>query len=81
MVLAHALAHRGAGLGLGQHGLAGAIAFGALAIVNGALHLIHVDKYGASGSDITGVADGAAAGSFQGGQRLSGVAPRRRRPA
>jgi hypothetical protein len=33
MVLAHALAHRGAGLGLGQHALAGAIAFGALAIV------------------------------------------------
>ena len=74
-----AFLHRGAGLGLGQHALAGAIAlaasiagllafpslrpglraalafsFGGLAIVNGALHLIHIQKYGAGGSDVTG---------------------------
>jgi uncharacterized protein len=83
LVLVHALddafVHRGPGLGLGQHALAGAIAlaasiaallafpslrpglraalafsFGGLAIVNGALHLIHIEKYGASGSDVTG---------------------------
>jgi uncharacterized protein len=83
LVLVHALdeafLHRGPGLGLGQHALAGAIAlaasiagllafpslrpglraalafsFGGLAIVNGALHLIHIEKYGASGSDVTG---------------------------
>ena len=83
LVLAHALddafVHRGAGLGLGQHALAGAIAlaasiagllafpslrpglraalafsFGVLAIVNGTLHLVHIEKDGASGSDVTG---------------------------
>ena len=83
LVLVHALddafVHRGAGLGLGQHALAGAIAlvasiagllafpslrpglraalafsFGGLAIVNGTLHLIHIEKYGAGGSDVTG---------------------------
>jgi uncharacterized protein len=83
LVLAHALddafVHRGPGIGLGQHALAGAIAlvaavggllafpslrpglraalafcFGALAIVNGTLHVIHVQKYGAGGSDVTG---------------------------
>ena len=83
LVLAHALddafVHRGAGLGLGQHALAGAIAlaasiagllafpslrpglraalafsFGVLAVVNGTLHLVHIEKYGASGSDVTG---------------------------
>jgi uncharacterized protein len=84
LVLVHALddafVHRGPGLGLGQHALAGAIAlaaavagvlafpslrhglraalafsFGGLAIVNGALHVIHIDKHGAAGSDLTGV--------------------------
>jgi hypothetical protein len=83
LILVHALddafLHRGPGLGLGQHALAGAIAlaasiagllafpslrpglrgalafaFGGLAIVNGALHAIHIDKYGAGGSDLTG---------------------------
>jgi hypothetical protein len=83
LALAHALddafVHRGHGLGLGQHALAGAIAvaaaiagvlafpslrpglramlafsFGGLAIVNGALHAIHIQKYGAGGSDVTG---------------------------
>ena len=83
LVLVHALddafVHPGAGLGLGQHALAGAIAlvasiagllafpslrpglraalaftFGVLAIVNGTLHLIHIQKFGASGSDLTG---------------------------
>ena len=83
LVLVHALddafVHRGPGLGLGQHALAGlialaasiagllafpslrpglragvAFAFGGLAIVNGALHVIHIEKYGAGGSDVTG---------------------------
>ena len=83
LVLVHALddafVHRGAGLGLGQHALAGLIAlaacvagvlafpalrpglraalafsFGGLAIVNGALHVIHIQKHGAAGSDVTG---------------------------
>jgi hypothetical protein len=83
LVLVHALddafVHRGAGLGLGQHALAGAISlaasvaallafpslrpglraavaftFGGLAIVNGALHVLHVDEHGASGGDFTG---------------------------
>jgi poly(3-hydroxybutyrate) depolymerase len=83
LVLVHALddafVHRGAGLDLGQHALAGAIAlaatvagllafpslrpglraalafaFAGLAVVNGALHVIHIDKYGASGGDVTG---------------------------
>jgi dienelactone hydrolase len=81
--LAHALddafVNRGAGLGLGQHALAGAIAlaaavagvlafprlrpglraalafsFGGLAIVNGALHVLHIGKHGATGGDFTG---------------------------
>jgi hypothetical protein len=84
LALLHALddafVHRGPGLGLGQHALAGAIAvvaavlavaafprlrpglraalafaFGGLAVVNGALHTIHVTQYGASGGDVTGV--------------------------
>jgi len=83
LALVHALddafVHRGPGLGLGQHALAGAIAlaasvagvlafpslrpglrtalafaFGGLAIVNGALHVIHVGEHGAAGSDVTG---------------------------
>jgi uncharacterized protein len=74
-----AFVNRGAGLGLGQHALAGAIAlaaaiagvlafpslrpglraalafsFGGLALVNGALHVLHIDKHGASGGDFTG---------------------------
>jgi uncharacterized protein len=81
--LAHALddafVNRGAGLGLGQHALAGAIAlaaaiagvvafprlrpglraalafsFGGLALVNGALHVMHIGKHGADGGDFTG---------------------------
>ena len=84
LALVHALddafVHRGPGLGLGQHALAGLIAIGAgtagvvafpslrpglraalafsyggLALVNGMLHLIHVERYGAAGSDVTGV--------------------------
>jgi uncharacterized protein len=84
LVLVHALddafVHRGPGLGLGQHALAGAIsvvaavvamlafpalrpglraalafALGGLALVNGALHLIHVADYGVSGGDVTGL--------------------------
>jgi len=84
LALVHALddafVHRGPGLGLGQHALAGAIslaagvagvlvfpalrpglrallafAFGALACVNGMLHVIHVARYGADGGDLTGV--------------------------
>ena len=31
-----------------------AFSFGVLAIVNGTLHLIHIEKYGAAGSDVTG---------------------------
>ena len=83
IVLAHALddafVNRGAGLGLGQHALAGAIAlaaavagvlafpslrpglraalafaFGGLALVNGALHVLHIDEHGASGGDFSG---------------------------
>src|SRR4051812_6684327 len=82
--LVHALddafVHRGAGLGLGQHALAGAFAliaavaailafpslrpglrsalsfgFGALALVNGMLHVTHLRVHGADGSDLTGV--------------------------
>jgi uncharacterized protein len=84
LALVHALddafVHRGPGLGLGQHALAGLIAlaagvagivvfpslrpglratlafsFGALAIVNGMLHVIHVTQHGATGGDVTGV--------------------------
>ncbi len=82
--LVHALddafVHRGAGLGFGQHALAGAIAllaavaailafpslrpglrsalsfgFGALALVNGMLHVTHLRAHGVDGSDLTGV--------------------------
>jgi uncharacterized protein len=84
LALVHALddafVHRGPGLGLGQHALAGLIAlaagvgavlvfpslrpglraalalsFGGLALVNGMLHVIHVARHGAGGSDVTGV--------------------------
>jgi dienelactone hydrolase len=84
LALVHALddafVHRGPGLGLGQHALAGLIAivagvagvvafprlrpglraalafiYGGLALVNGMLHLIHVTRHGAGGSDVTGV--------------------------
>jgi hypothetical protein len=84
LALLHALddafVHRGPGLGLGQHALAGLIAigagiagavaypslraglraalafsFGGIALVNGMLHLIHLERYGAAGSDVTGV--------------------------
>jgi len=83
LALVHALddafVHRGPGLGLGQHALAGliallgaiagiaafpslrpglraalAFAFGGLAVVNGALHVIHIQKHGAAGGDLTG---------------------------
>jgi len=75
-----AFVHRGPGLGLGQHAVAGLIAlaagiggalafpslrpglraalafsFGGLALVNGMLHVIHVEHHGAAGSDVTGV--------------------------
>jgi len=75
-----AFVHRGPGLGLGQHALAGAIsivlaaagiavfpslrpglravlafAFGAVACVNGMLHVIHIGEDGPAGSDVTGV--------------------------
>jgi uncharacterized protein len=84
LALVHALddafVHRGPGLGLGQHALAGVIAivagvagvlafpslrpglraalafaYGGLALVNGMLHVIHVDRHGAAASDVTGV--------------------------
>jgi uncharacterized protein len=83
LALVHAIddafVHRGPGLGLGQHALAGLIAiaagvagiaafpslrpglraalafsFGGLALVNGTLHVIHIDQHTASGSDVTG---------------------------
>ena len=83
LALVHAIddafVHRGPGLGLGQHALAGLIAiaagvaavvafpalrpglraalafsYGGLAIVNGALHVIHIARYGPSGGDVTG---------------------------
>jgi uncharacterized protein len=84
LALVHALddafVHRGPGLGLGQHALAGVIAivagvagvlafpslrpglraalafaYGGLALVNGMLHVIHVDRHGAAAGDVTGV--------------------------
>ena len=84
VALLHALddafVHRGPGLGLGQHAVAGAfavaasaaamvaypglrpgwraglaLAFGALALTNGALHVAHVAGSGADGGDVTGV--------------------------
>jgi uncharacterized protein len=83
LALVHALddafVHRGPGLGLGQHALAGlialvagiagvlafpslrpglraalAFAFGALALVNGMLHVIHIGRHAAAGGDVTG---------------------------
>jgi uncharacterized protein len=89
VALAHAVddafVHRGPGLGLGQHALAGLIAlaagvgaiaafprlrpglqaglafsFGVLAVVNGAMHIGHIDADGLSGGDVTGVAAFAA---------------------
>ena len=89
VALVHALddayVHRGAGLGIGQHALAGLIAvaaaaagmlafprlrpglraalafsFGALAIVNGTLHVVHAERHGAAGGDITGILAAAA---------------------
>ena len=75
-----AFVHRGPGLGLGQHALAGLIAvaagvagivafpslrpglraalafsYGALALVNGTLHMVHVVRHGVAGGDVTGV--------------------------
>src|SRR4051794_17463487 len=75
-----AFVHPGAGLGPGQHALAGAIALlaavasvlafpslrpglratlsfglGALALVNGMLHVAHLSAHGVDGSDLTGV--------------------------
>jgi uncharacterized protein len=105
LALVHALddafVHRGPGLGLGQHALAGLIAvaasvagvlafpslrpglraaiafsFGGLAIVNGALHVIHVAKYGAGGSDVTGTLAVAAGVVLVG---LAAAIPWRRR--
>ena len=107
LVLVHALddafVHRGPGLGLGQHALAGLIAvaacvagvlafpslrpglraalafsFGGLAIVNGTLHVIHIDKYGAGGSDVTGALAVAAGVVLVG---LAAVIPWRHRGA
>jgi uncharacterized protein len=89
VLLVHAIddafVHRGPGLGIGQHALAGAIsivaalggiavfpslrpglraalafAFGALACVNGMLHVIHIGEDGPAGSDLTGVLPVAA---------------------
>jgi uncharacterized protein len=83
VALAHAFddafVHRGPGLGLGQHALAGLIAlaagigaiavfprlrpglqaglafsFGVLAVVNGAMHIGHIDAGGATAADVTG---------------------------
>ena len=83
LALVHALddafVHRGAGLGLGQHALAGLIAvaatvaaiaafprvrpgvraalafsFGALALVNGMLHVAHIGEHSAGAGDVTG---------------------------
>jgi fermentation-respiration switch protein FrsA (DUF1100 family) len=105
VLLVHALddafVHRGPGLGLGQHALAGAIAlvagiaalvafpslrpglraalafaFGGLACVNGALHVIHIAADGAAGSDVTGVLALLAGGVLVG---LAGFIPWRHR--
>ena len=83
--------HRGSGLGLDQHALAGAIAaaaalagialfprlrpglraalaffFGALAVVNGAMHVIHLVQFGPAGGDITGALAFAAGATLLG---------------
>jgi hypothetical protein len=75
-----AFVHRGPGLGVGQHALAGAISvvvavagiavfpslrpglraalafsFGALACVNGMLHVLHIGEDGPAGGDVSGV--------------------------
>jgi uncharacterized protein len=80
-----AFVHRGSGLGLGQHALAGAVAvlaalagaaafpalrpglravlafaFGSLALVNGMLHVAHLQKHGVAASDVTGALAAAA---------------------
>jgi fermentation-respiration switch protein FrsA (DUF1100 family) len=96
-----AFVHRGPGLGIGQHALAGAIAiaaavagiavfpslrpglraalalaFGGLACVNGALHLVHVSDHGAAGGDVTGVLALAAGAVLVG---LAAIIPWRHR--
>ena len=53
-----------------------AFAFGALGAVNGGMHLGHVTKHGAAGSDVTGVLAAAAAGVLLG---LAAVIPWRHR--
>jgi hypothetical protein len=83
--------HRGEGLGIGQHALAGAIAtagvvagialfprlrpglraalaffFGALALVNGAMHVVHIAGHGPAGGDITGALAAAAGATLLG---------------
>jgi uncharacterized protein len=80
-----AFVHRGPGLGLGVHAVAGALAiavwvagvlafgrlrpglraalaltFGALAVTNGAMHLMHIAAGGVSGGDVTGMLAAAA---------------------
>ena len=80
-----AFVHRGPGLGLGQHALAGLVAlaagvgaivvfprlrpglqaalsfsFGLFALVNGAMHIGHLDAGGPAGADLTGVAAAVA---------------------
>jgi poly(3-hydroxybutyrate) depolymerase len=80
-----AFLHRGPGLGLGQHALAGllalaggiaaivvyprlrpglraAVAFslGVFALVNGAMHVLHLEHGGPTGADLTGIAAAAA---------------------
>jgi hypothetical protein len=80
-----AFVHRGPGLGLGQHALAGLLAlaagvgaivafprlrpglqaglafsFGVLAVVNGAMHIGHLDNGGPAGGDFTGIAAAGA---------------------
>ena len=80
-----AFVHRGPGLGLGQHALAGLVAlaagvgaivvfprlrpglqaalsftFGLFALVNGAMHIGHLDAGGPAGADLTGIAAAVA---------------------
>ena len=80
-----AFVHRGSGLGLGQHALAGLLAlaggvgaiaawpslrpglragvafsFGVWALVNGTMHLGHLDHGGPAGADLTGIAAAGA---------------------
>jgi uncharacterized protein len=83
--------HRGDGLGLSQHALAGTLAtagvvasialfprlrpglraalaffFGALALVNGTMHVVHIAGHGAAGGDITGALAAAAGATLLG---------------